>query len=81
MVYFQTKNPNLGKIWESLAKKDVGKLYGHLVYSIYILYILLPFGIFCGHCDTFSPFWYIVARKNLATLAKKNREEGDNTLQ
>jgi hypothetical protein len=27
MVYFQTKNPNLGKILESLSIKDVGKFY------------------------------------------------------
>jgi hypothetical protein len=42
MVYFQTKNPNLGKFWEDLAIKDVGLFYGHLVY-------FSRFGIFYGY--------------------------------
>jgi hypothetical protein len=32
MVYFQTKNPNLGKFWEGLAVEAVGIFYGYLVY-------------------------------------------------
>jgi hypothetical protein len=32
--------------------KEVGKFYGHLVYS----YIFGPFGIFCGHFGIFFQF-------------------------
>jgi hypothetical protein len=31
MAYFQTKNPNFGKIFEGLAIEDVGIFNGHLV--------------------------------------------------
>jgi hypothetical protein len=40
MVYFQTKNPSMGKFWRALEWKS-------LVYSIYIWNILWPFGTFC----------------------------------
>jgi hypothetical protein len=40
LFFFQTKNPNMGNFWECLAKKDVGKFYGHLVYLTAIWYIL-----------------------------------------
>jgi hypothetical protein len=33
--------------------QDVGKFYGHLVSFTAIWYILLPFGIFCGHLGIF----------------------------
>jgi hypothetical protein len=56
MVYFQTKDPNLGKFSEGLAVEDVGTVYGNLVYFTVIWYVLLPFGIF------FS-LWYVEPRK------------------
>jgi hypothetical protein len=31
MVYFQTKNPKLGKFLDVLTIEDVGMFYGHLV--------------------------------------------------
>jgi hypothetical protein len=43
MVYFETKNPNLGKFRRVLQCKKM------LVYFMEIWYILRPFGIFCGH--------------------------------
>jgi hypothetical protein len=52
MVYFQTKNPNLGKFWRVLQQKmltiwmAIWSIYGHLVYFLTILYILWPFGMF-----------------------------------
>jgi hypothetical protein len=42
--------------------KDDVKFYGHLVYFSAILYILWPFGMFCGHIGVFFPFWYVVSR-------------------
>jgi hypothetical protein len=60
MVYFQTKNPNFGQIWECLAMKDVGKFCSHLVHFSAISYILCPFGIFCGHLVHFVVIWYIL---------------------
>jgi hypothetical protein len=33
MVYFQTKNPNLGKFWRALHRlENVDIFYGHLEY-------------------------------------------------
>jgi hypothetical protein len=32
MVYFQTKNPNLGKFWRALGMEKVGIFFGHLEY-------------------------------------------------
>jgi hypothetical protein len=34
--------------------------YGHLEYFTVILYILWPFGIFCGHLVHFVVIWYIL---------------------
>jgi hypothetical protein len=70
IVYFQTKNPNLGKFWSVLQWKM-------LVNFTAFWSLLRPFGIFyahlvcifCGHFGTFScfgvffPFWYFVPRK------------------
>jgi hypothetical protein len=60
MVYFQTKNPNLGKFWKVLQWKMLevlraslsilrqnGIFYGHLVHFVVILYIFPRFGILC----------------------------------
>jgi hypothetical protein len=63
MVCFQTKNPNLGKLFGALAMEYLGTFYGHLVYFKAIANISWPFGIFCGHLVYFSPFWYFVLRK------------------
>jgi hypothetical protein len=48
MVYFKTKNPNLGKIWRAF-NVNVGLFYGPLVYFGAIWYIL-------GHLVYFRPF-------------------------
>jgi hypothetical protein len=52
MVYFQTKNTNLGKFWRVLKLKM-------LVYFIHIGSIFRPFGIFYSHLVYFPSFWYI----------------------
>jgi hypothetical protein len=50
MVYFQTKNYNLGKFWKACQwKMSVflrlnGIFYGHLVHFVVIWYIFLRFG-------------------------------------
>jgi hypothetical protein len=49
MVYFETKNPNLGNSLECLAMEDVGIHYGHLVYLTAILHTLWAFGKFLGN--------------------------------
>jgi hypothetical protein len=46
MVYFQAKNPKLGKFWSVLQRKM-------LVNFMAMWSILLPFGIFCGHLVCF----------------------------
>jgi hypothetical protein len=53
MVYFQTKNPNLGKFWRVLYGR-CGTFYDHLVYSTAIWYIMWSFGIIYGHLAYFS---------------------------
>jgi hypothetical protein len=52
MVYFQTKNPHLGKFWRAFKWKK-------LEYSMTIWNILRPFGIFYGHLVYFVSIWYI----------------------
>jgi hypothetical protein len=52
MVYFQTKNPNLGKFWRVLQWKM-------LVYFMAIWYIFRTFGIFYGTLVYFEVIWYI----------------------
>jgi hypothetical protein len=61
LVYFQTKNPNLGKFWRALEWKIsvyfvvisnilrlFGIFYGHLVMLLYVhSYIFHRFGILC----------------------------------
>jgi hypothetical protein len=62
MLYFQTKNLNLGKFWRALESKM-------LVYFMVIWNILLPLVISSGHLVMLChfvmlwPFWYIVSRK------------------
>jgi hypothetical protein len=55
MVYFQTKNPNLGKFWRVLQWKLLAH-FCRLVYFTAIWYILWSF-------DMFPPFWYVVPSK------------------
>jgi hypothetical protein len=57
MVYFQTKNPNLGKSWRALQWME-------LAYFMAILSILRPFGICNGHLVYFPPFWYMHPEKS-----------------
>jgi hypothetical protein len=47
-VYFQTKNPNLGKFWKVLQGK--------------MLVFLCPFSLFYGHLVHLVVIWYIFAR-------------------
>jgi hypothetical protein len=67
MVYFQTKNPNLGKFWRALDRKI-------WIYFWAILNISRIFGIFYDHLVHFVFIWYIFpvfvshTKKNLATL-------------
>jgi hypothetical protein len=71
MVYFQTKNSNLGTFWRVLQCKmsdvhillAIGVFYNHLIYYMVIWYILQPFCKYCGDLVYFSPVWYIVPRK------------------
>jgi hypothetical protein len=46
-----------------LGMDNVGIFYGELEHFTAICYILLPFGIYCGHFLYFLPFWFIVPRK------------------
>jgi hypothetical protein len=64
--FFQTKNPNLGKNFESLAMEDVGIFYGHFGLSDgRLVHIFWSFGIF---------FSVLVSctEKHLATLDASN---------
>jgi hypothetical protein len=56
MVYLQTKNPNLGKIWSGKGWKILWPFeiyYGHLVHFMAIWYILCPLGNIAAN-------WYIL---------------------
>jgi hypothetical protein len=67
MVYFQTKNPNLGKFWRFLPWKILGICYGLLVNFPTFWYIFRPFDIVCGYLVYFTILVYC-ASKNLAAL-------------
>jgi hypothetical protein len=64
MVYFETKNPNLGNSLECLAMEDVGIHYGHLVYLTAILHTLWAFGKFLGNLVIFSRFGMLYQEKS-----------------
>jgi hypothetical protein len=51
-VFFQNKNPNLGKFWEGLGIENVGIFYDNWQYFTAIWYSLLLFG-------KFFLFWYV----------------------
>jgi hypothetical protein len=61
---FQTKYPNLGKLWRALQWKmwaflwPFSTFYGHLVHFMAIWYILWPFGTFYGHLEHFIAIWH-----------------------
>jgi hypothetical protein len=55
MVYFQTKNSDLGKFWRTLQ-------WMMLVYIMNICSILQPSNIFYGHLVYFLVNWYIFPR-------------------
>jgi hypothetical protein len=55
MVCFQTKNPNLGKLWRVLLWKILG-------YFLTIWSILRPLEIFYGHLVYIVVIWYILPR-------------------
>jgi hypothetical protein len=56
MVYFQTKNPNLGKFWRSLCRlENIIIFYGNSEYFMAMCYILRPF-------DNLLVVWYIFHR-------------------
>jgi hypothetical protein len=52
MVYFQTQNPTLGKLWRALDLKK-------FIYFMAIWTILQTFGIFYDHSVHFVFIWYI----------------------
>jgi hypothetical protein len=67
MEYFQTKNPNLGKVWRVL-------LWQMLVFYSFGMFYVQPIGIFYDHLvlflviSSFFPVLVCFSRKNLATL-------------
>jgi hypothetical protein len=75
MVYFQTKNPNLGNFWSALDWKMS-------VFFIVIWNILRIFGILYGHLvhlclfGTFVRVLVSFNKKNLATLPSTIRGFG-----
>jgi hypothetical protein len=71
MVYFHTKNSNLGKFWRVFQwKLLVPIFYDELVYLTAISYIF----VYCGYLVCFMVIWYIFSilvfgiKKNLATM-------------
>jgi hypothetical protein len=68
---FEPKTPTLGKFWRGLAMEAVGLSYGSLVYLMAIWYMyLMAIWHTCWLFGIFFPCWFVVQRKNLATLLK-----------
>jgi hypothetical protein len=68
MVYFQTKNPDLGIFLVCLRLENVVIFYVHLEYFTDIWYIVWLFGKFLCSFGTFFPVLVSLTKKNLATL-------------
>jgi hypothetical protein len=65
MVYFRTKNSNLGKFWRALHRlQNVDIVYGHLEYFTDIWNILRTFGTFCVTLEHFSGFRIMYQEKS-----------------
>jgi hypothetical protein len=74
IVYFQTKNPNLGKHCRALdLKMLICIFYGHLEYFMAIWDILWPFGTFCVHLVHFSVFGIMYEEKSGNPVVCRNR--------
>jgi hypothetical protein len=58
-IYFQTKNPILGKFWRVYIFWTFGLLCSNLVCFTAIWSILRPFDIFYDHLLYFVVIWYI----------------------
>jgi hypothetical protein len=80
MLYFQTKNPNLGRFWSALQCKmlvnskafwsillPLGKAYGHLVHSVVISVY-------------FYKFWYVVPMKIWQPCSWRKRTTRENIV-
>jgi hypothetical protein len=63
MVYFQTKNPDLGQFLQGLTMEDVGIFLGHLVFYGHFVYLHMSMWYICSSFDVFCPFWYSEQRK------------------
>jgi hypothetical protein len=50
-------------ILEGLGMKFFGIFRDHSVHSVFIWYMLWPFGIFCCRFGVFYAFWYLAPRK------------------
>jgi hypothetical protein len=64
MVYFRTKDPNLGKCLRALKLETVDISYGHFEYFTDIWDILCPFCTVCVHLVHFLRFWYHAPKKS-----------------
>jgi hypothetical protein len=73
MVYFQTKNPNLGKFWNAIDWKM-------LRYFMAICNIFWALGIFYDHLVHFVFFWCIFSSFGFMSQEKSgNPDEGIGT--
>jgi hypothetical protein len=78
MVYFRTKNTNLGKVWRALEWKLL--VYFMTIWNIlrsFGICSLWPFGLVCGHLVYFSPFWFVWTKKKSGNPVFKAGSSGD----
>jgi hypothetical protein len=71
MACFQTKNPNLGKIFRVSDWKM-------LIYFMAIWNILWIFGIFCDHSVHIVLIWYILSYFGIMHLPEKSGNPDSN---
>jgi hypothetical protein len=69
MVYFKTKNPNLGIFRRALKWKIFGIFYGHLVYFMTIWYNIWPLWLF----GILFPFWYVCDQEKSGNPGREKR--------
>jgi hypothetical protein len=73
MVYFETKNPTLGKLWKVLQ-------WEMLVYLMAIWSILQSFGMFCGHLVFFIVDLVYFSRFGMLCQEKSGNHEVKNCI-
>jgi hypothetical protein len=77
MVYFNTKNPDLGKFWRALEWKMLVYFMTVLEYIAAIWKILCQFGTVCGLPVYFFPVWRVCTKNKSGNPGRRTNARGN----